>query len=325
MPNLNTSILANCPFVIPPTSEQRAIAHILGTLDDKIELNRRMNQTLEEMARALFKSWFVDFDPVRAKAALKQHALGHDAVPDGDAIWNGATPARKWTIDRARSYLDAMDPQIADLFPDRLVDSELGEIPERWEVKALAQFARLNPESWSLANAPEEVEYVDLANTKWGRIESTQHFSWEEAPSRAMRILRAGDTIVGTVRPGNGSYSFIGDDGLTGSTGFAVLRPTHSRYRELVYLAATTSENIGHLARRADGAAYPAVRPAVVAETQVVMPASGNTALDCFATIVEPILNRIESNKTDNHALQAQRDALLPQLVSGRVKAGETV
>ena len=62
-------------------AEQRAIAHILGTLDDKIELNRRMNQTLEEMARALFKSWFVDFDPVRAKAALKQHALGNHARP----------------------------------------------------------------------------------------------------------------------------------------------------------------------------------------------------------------------------------------------------
>ena len=69
MPNLNTSILAACPFVVPPLPQQRAIAHILGTLDDKIELNRRMNETLEAMARALFKSWFVDFDPVRAKMA----------------------------------------------------------------------------------------------------------------------------------------------------------------------------------------------------------------------------------------------------------------
>ena len=76
---------------LPPLPEQRAIAHILGTLDDKIELNRRMNETLEEMARALFKSWFVDFDPVRAKAALKQHALrGHDAVSDGEPSGNGA-------------------------------------------------------------------------------------------------------------------------------------------------------------------------------------------------------------------------------------------
>ena len=67
MQNLNTSILSACPFVVPPKEEQRVTAHILGTLDDRIELNRRMNETLEAMVRALFKSWFVDFDPVRAK------------------------------------------------------------------------------------------------------------------------------------------------------------------------------------------------------------------------------------------------------------------
>ena len=91
---------------LPSLSEQRAIAHILGTLDDKIELNRRMNDTLEAMARALFKSWFVDFDPVRAKM-------------------EGRDPA--------------LPKHIADLFPDLFVDSELGEIPEGWEVKTLRE------------------------------------------------------------------------------------------------------------------------------------------------------------------------------------------
>ena len=83
---------------LPPLPEQRAIAHILGTLDDKIELNRRMNETLEEMARALFKSWFVDFDPVRAKAALKQHALRHRAAPDGNRA--GTVLCRCRRVDR---------------------------------------------------------------------------------------------------------------------------------------------------------------------------------------------------------------------------------
>ena len=108
-----------------------------STLDDKIELNRRMNQTLEEMARALFKSWFVDFDPVRAKAALKQHAAGKHAGSDGEPGGNGVAPAGQWTVERARAYPDAMDPEIADLFPDRLVPSELGEIPEGWQVGVL--------------------------------------------------------------------------------------------------------------------------------------------------------------------------------------------
>ena len=95
----------------PPLNEQRAIAHILGTLDDKIELNRRMNETLEAMARALFKSWFVDFDPVRAKA-------------------EGRDPG--------------LPKPLADLFPDSFEDSELGEIPKGWEGGRLDDAAEIN-------------------------------------------------------------------------------------------------------------------------------------------------------------------------------------
>ena len=101
----------------PPLAEQRAIAHVLGTLDDKIELNRRMNETLEEMARALFKSWFVDFEPVRAKM---------------EGRW------------RRGQSLPGLPAEHYDLFPDRLVDSELGEIPEGWEVKPLSELRLLN-------------------------------------------------------------------------------------------------------------------------------------------------------------------------------------
>ena len=273
-------------------SEQRAIAHILGTLDDKIELNLRMNQTLEEMARAIFQDWFVDFGPVRAKLEGREPYL----------------PRELW-----------------DLFPDRLVDSELGEIPEGWEVKALGEVAHLNPESWSRTKYPEMVEYVDLANTKWGVIEYTQHFAWKDAPSRAKRILRSGDTIVGTVRPGNGSYSLVGANGLTGSTGFAVLRPSHSRFRELVYLAATALDNIEWLAHRADGAAYPAVRPEIVAEAEVVIPFADTKLLVRFSKTVGPILDKIESAKIVSRSLAAQRDALLPKLVSGEVGSNSII
>ena len=103
-------------FPLPPLSEQRAIAHVLGTLDDKIELNRRMNETLEAMARVLFKSWFVDFDPVRAKM---------------EGRW------------RRGESLPGLLADLYDLFPDRLVDSEQGEIPEGWEVKPLGAFGEI--------------------------------------------------------------------------------------------------------------------------------------------------------------------------------------
>jgi len=282
-----TAALDHIDVALPPLPEQRGIAHILGALDDKIELNRRMNETLEQMARAIFQDWFVDFGPVRAK------------------------------LEGREPYLP---PELWGLFPDRLVDSELGEIPEGWKVKALGEVSNLNPESWSRTNCPVHVEYVDLANTKWGVIGSTQHFAWKDAPSRAKRVLRTGDTIVGTVRPGNGSYSLIGNDGLTGSTGFAVLRPSCPGFRELVYLSATTLDNIERLAHRADGAAYPAVRPEIVSETEVAIPTDESRVLKWFSQTVGSILNKTESAKAESRVLAAQRDALLPKLVSGEVR-----
>ena len=296
IPSTSREDFYGLPVDVPPLPEQRAIAHILGTLDDKIELNRRMNETLEEMARALFKSWFVDFDPVRAKV---------------DGRW------------RHGESLPGLPADLYNLFPDRLVPSEFGEIPEGWEVKALGELAQLNPESWLKKNFPLEVNYVDLANTKWGVIESTHPFLWEDAPSRAKRILRYGDTIVGTVRPGNGSYALIGTNGLTGSTGFAVLRPLRPHLRELVYLTASALDNIERLAHRADGAAYPAVRPEVVSETEVAIPTVDNELLVWFSKTTGPVLDEMESNAAESRSLAAQRDALLPRLVSGEVRVGE--
>jgi len=267
---------------IPSVEEQRAIVSVLSALDDKINLNRRINETLEAMARAIFKDWFVDFGPVRAKAEGRPPYLAPD-------LWA--------------------------LFPDALDDEDK---PVGWTVVSLSEFAYLNPESWSKNHQPVEIKYVDLANTKWGVIETTQRFNWKEAPSRAQRILRTGDTIVGTVRPGNGSFSFIGQDGFTGSTGFAVLRPKMDRYREFVYLSATSSENIERLTHLADGAAYPAVRPDVVIETESIK--SNEELLIHFSEIVEPLFAQIECNKVMSKDLAQLRDLLLPKLMSGEIR-----
>ena len=281
--------LAEFPIDVPRTIEdQRAIAHILGTLDDKIELNRRMNETLEAMARALFKSWFVDFDPVRAKMEGRHTGLPQD---------------------------------IADLFPDRLVDSEMDEIPEGWCASTLADVALLNPESWSNRNAPDRILYVDLANTKWGYIDDIQIYTWAEAPSRSRRVLRRGDTIVGTVRPGNGSFSLIDRDGLTGSTGFAVLRPKTATEREIVWCAATSYDAIERLAHLADGGAYPAVRPRTVLDTVVVLP--DTRVRLAFSSLAAPLVNRLQENQREARTLAALRDALLPKLISGEIRVGD--
>ena len=273
---------------VPPLPEQRAIAHILGTLDDKIELNRRMSETLETMARSLFKSWFVDFDPVRAKA-------------------EGSDPG--------------LPRCLADLFPSRLVDSDLGEIPQGWEAGTAADLSDLNPEAWTKESRPAEINYIDLSNTKRGRIEAITTFATAEAPSRARRVLRPGDTIVGTVRPGNGSYALVSQPELTGSTGFAVLRPQAAECAEFVYLAATAAGRIDTLAHLADGAAYPAVRPDVVAATPIVRPDS--KVLARFSSAAGALLRSIAHSEKESRTLVALRDLLLPKLISGEIRLRE--
>ena len=283
--------IADAVIKLLPLPEQRAIAHILGTLDDKIELNRRMSETLEQMARALFKAWFVDFEPVRAKM---------------EGRW------------RRGESLPGFPAHLYDLFPDRLVDSELGEIPEGWGVGTLGDVSTLNPEVWTQETRPTRINYVDLSNTKWGRIETVISYEATKAPSRAQRVLRLGDTIVGTVRPANGSYAFISQPGLTGSTGFAVLRPQRLDYAEFVYLAATMADNIETLAHLANGAAYPAVRPQLVAATPIVRPP--DKVLVRFSQTAGSMLEKIAQNERQSRTLAALRDTLLPKLISGALR-----
>jgi type I restriction enzyme S subunit len=282
---LNLGDLKGLPLSIPPLAEQKAIAHILGTLDDKIELNRKTNETLEAMAKALFKSWFVDFDPVRAKAEGRSTGL----------------PA-----------------EISDLFPDSFEDSELGEIPIGWRVGEIQDIAELNPETWGSRNQPLRVKYLDLSNVKHGKIDCVEEYEWGDAPSRARRILKTGDTVVGTVRPGNGSYCLIGEDGITGSTGFAVLRPKNKNDNAFVYLSSCSKENIDRLAHLADGGAYPAVRPELVAQTPVIV--ARREVLDCFSNRISPLFTAAEKRKQLSKVLCRVRDALLPKLISGEIR-----
>ncbi len=274
--------LDSLSVAVPPLPEQRTIAHILGTLDDKIELNRRMNGTLEAMARAIFRDWFVDFGPIRAKAEGREPYLA---------------------------------PELWDLFPDALDDE--GK-PVGWSCCNLKTFAHTNPESWSKTSYPEEIEYVDLANTKWGTIEATQKIRRSDAPTRAKRVLRTGDTIVGLVRPGNGSYAFIGGSGLTGSTGFAALRPHKRSYSTLVYLSATAPDNIQRLAGLADGAAYPAIRPDFVEATEIAAP--DDAVITRFSELMSPIFESMVHNTKANDTLAQTRDQLLPKLMSGKIR-----
>ncbi len=163
-----TETLAGFAVAIPPLKEQRAIARILGTLDDKIELNRRMNRTLEEMAQAIFKSWFVDFDPVRAKAA-------------------GEKPA-------------GLTPQLAAFFPDSFEESELGEIPKGWKASNVGQHFRL-----TMGQSPPGTTYNETGKGTpfyQGRTDFGFRYPTRRVYSTApTRFAEPGDTLVSVRAP----------------------------------------------------------------------------------------------------------------------------
>jgi len=283
MPSLNQDILGRVPIVLPPLSEQKRIAHILGTLDDKIELNRRMNATLEAMARALFQSWFVDFDPVQ------RNAEGGGQRPDDS------------------------------LFPDSFEDSEPGEIPMGWRCSDIADVCDIN--GWTLSKKDEltNLEYVEISEVNRGDISNISNYSRGDEPSRARRRLRHGDTVLSTVRPDRGSYflALNPPDNRVASTGFAVLTPTKAPW-SYVHAAMTQPEVFEHLGHVADGGAYPAVRPEIVGGWKVAIP-DNKQILDAFHRTCAPLFEKAEANRLQSRTLATLRDTLLPKLLSGEL------
>ena len=276
--------------ILPPDQQIKS-ASLLDTIDEKIELNNRINAELESLARLLYDYWFVQFDfPMTAE----------QAAVHGDPSLTGKpykSSGGKMTHNKNLNL----------------------EIPVEWHGGVIEELASLNQRSWNQATRPETVQYVDLANTKNGTIQETQQFAWEEAPSRARRILCPDDSIIGTVRPGNRSFALIGPDtkDLTGSTGFAVISPTSSENREFVYLTLTAPTNIDRLATIASGAAYPAVKPEVIAQTPCPLPPP--EILEAFHKATASNFDLIANNQKQNQELAALRDWLLPMLMNGQV------
>jgi type I restriction enzyme S subunit len=275
-------------FMRPPLEEQRAIAALLDALDDKIDLNRRMSETLEAMARALFKSWFVDFDPVRAKVG-------------GEQPWS-------------------MDAATAALFPDAFEDSELGEIPQGWRAGRLSDVANVNERSIDKRYDHAAIDYIDIASVTRGRLDGTTRYALPDAPGRARRLVADGDTVWSCVRPNRRSYLLIQNPAadLVVSTGFAVLTPKDVGVSYL-YLWTTTDDFVEYLTANADGSAYPAVRADRFEAARLLIPS--DAVLDAFEGHVRPWLRRVDANVRECATLGELRDTLLPKLLFGEVRA----
>ena len=459
--------IGNVKIPLPPLPEQRAIAHVLGTLDDKIEQNRRMNETLEAMARALFKSWFIDFDPVHAKATLKQqaaseitpplrgsrqdkgaspqarrwgvirrgytqrtlttaqtlrrtrtdaegllwHYLRHNQLdghrfrrqhPIGPYIVDFACLARKvlieldgsqhaerqaddkkrdaflraqgyrvlrfwnneifencfgvleriyetvtenpppkpsapdgltaptppqrgsdWTVERARAYLDGMSPEIAALFPDRFVDSELGEIPYGWEVSKIGEEVEVvggsTPSTKDARFWNGSINWVtpkDLSSLKFPvLLETSRRITKEGLAKISSGLLPRGTVLLSSRAPIG--YIAIADVPVAVNQGFIAMK-CHKRI-SAVHAWLWASTNLNLILENANGSTFLEISKSNFRPLPMIVPSE---PIRCFFNeLVESLLERMIENERQSCILFKLRDTLLPKLINGELRS----
>ena len=281
---------------LPPLPEQRRIAEILGALDDKIELNRRTNETLEQMAHALFRSWFVDFGPVRAKM---------------DGRWR-----------RGESLL-GLSADLYDLFPDRLVPSELGEIPEGWRTGPLADIVQLlsggTPktsiaEYWN-GNIPWYTAKDAPLLSNVFAIDTERHISQSGVDNSATQILPARTTII-SARGTVGRLACLGIPMAMNQTCYGI-RGVDDYPDFFTYW--NTRRAVDELQARTHGTIFDTITRQTFQLVDTVIPPSKLAA--AFEVMVGTYMDRMLANLLDSSNIASLRDALLPRLVSGDLRA----
>ena len=276
--------VVRCPEDI---REQRAIARILEGLDDKMELNRRMNETLERVTRALFKSWFVDFAPVRANMEGREAGLSRE---------------------------------VADLFPKRMTNSEMGLVPEGWKVVALPEAVDVNPRR-PLPRG-QSAPYVDMASMP------TLGHKPEKVINRTAGSgtrFTNGDTLMARITPclENGKTAYVdflrdGEIGW-GSTEYIVLRPKPPLPHEFAYCLARSNGFRDFAVQNMTGTSG---RQRVAAKSleQLLLAIPPVSVANIFGQAVRTFLSRGSSAVDESRRLAALRDSLLPKLISGALR-----
>jgi type I restriction enzyme, S subunit len=278
---------------VPPMQVQRGIARILGSLDDKIELNLRMNQTLEQIAQALFKSWFVDFDPVRAKA---------------EGRW------------KRGASLPGLPADMWDLWPSKFEESELGEVPKGWEVKPFSSAVEVNPER-RLAKG-EVAPYVEMSQLP---TSSARVAGWVNRPFASGSRFRNGDVLVARITPclenGKTAYvDFLSDSRVGwGSTEFLVLSARSPLPSQWTYCLARTEDFRMHLIQNMTGTSGRQRAPAECLGSFVIAIPTSEVA-ERFGQVVAPWFANLKVNDRESSTLADARDALLPKLLSGEIR-----
>ena len=279
---LNTDTLKAMELILPPIAEQKAIAAVLGSLDDKIELNRRMNATLEAMARALFQSWFVDFDPVRAKLDGRQ--------PEG------------------------MDEETAALFPDHLEDSSLGQIPKGWKAGTVIEGFNL-----TMGQSPPGDTYNQEGNgipfyqgrTDFG-FRLPNHRIYCAVPTR---FAKPGDTLV-SVRAPVGDINMANEDCCIGR-GVAAVRHKSGAISFTYHTMSNLYPDFAQF--EAEGTVFGSINKDSFEKLRFVIPPDEIVA--AYERQAGPLDEQIRNLEEQSRTLATLRDTLLPKLLSGELSS----
>jgi len=287
VPGVNRNHLHELQTAIPPIAEQKAIAHILGTLDDKIELNRKTNETLEAMAKALFKSWFVDFDPVRAKAEGRNTGL----------------PA-----------------EISDLFPDSFEDSELGEIPSGWMTGRLEEILEVDPPRQLRRGSISP--YLEMKGVPTSGHSAVDVIRREFTSGSK---FRNGDTLLARITPclENGKTAFVdflkdGEMGW-GSTEFIVMCGRREELNPFAYYLARSEVFRNHSIQNMVGSSGRQRVPSD-AVSAFTLPLPPEEILLKFGLLATDLMRKISESAAQSSILSTIRDTLLPKLISGEIR-----
>lgn len=290
---LNLPTIRALPILIPSLTEQKTIAAALGALDDKIELNRRMNVTLEATVRALFQNWFVDFDLVRAKL-------------------DGRPPA-------------ALDPTLAALFPAAFQDSEAGQIPKGWTVGKVSDLTTLNRGAVNPGDFPTETfDHFSLPAFDNGRTPKVELGS---AIMSNKLTVTPNSVLLSKLNP-HIPRIWLPDLHVSRrsvcSTEFMVACSKPGVSREYLFSLFTSSafaSIYGTLVTGTTGS-HQRIRPESVLDMKIVVPPAA--LIHAFTDIVKPMFDRINRNTDQSHTLATLRDTLLPKLLNGELRVPET-
>ncbi|WP_228272804.1 restriction endonuclease subunit S [Acinetobacter junii] len=301
---------------IPPINQQKKIAKILSDLDEKIHLNNQINQTLESIAQAIFKSWFIDFDPVRAKIAAKQE--GKDSELAAMCVISGKSEAEL----RQMAKEDFAELQAtAALFPDELVESELGEVPKGWDKYSLSKMITLigggtpkrsEPNYWngdifwfSVKDVPNEGEVFVIT--------TQEKISELGLNKSSTKLLPVGTTII-TARGTVGKIALVGYEMAMNQSCYGVQGINGVRQFMTYYLIKNAVEV---LKKNTHGAVFDTITQSTFDTVTSIKPSI--EIMDLFESKVEKIMGHIKNNLYENNSLIALRDTLLPKLLSGEL------